>query len=191
MKKTKFLLILLCFCMILPVLVSCGKTEAPPETPKGKYEYDDSSREMAADSIPYGYDLENQTIAFFTRNDQDKSIWGDSENTDIVYSRIHERNLSVQERLNVKLEFIPSGQSTWQGASDVLKKEIQTMSTAWEAAFTSNNTVIQTKMFNYFHNMNDSEYVDIDEKWWYKDATMELSVDNYNYRFLYGDIHIS
>ncbi|MBQ9692610.1 MAG: hypothetical protein IJV70_05590 [Clostridia bacterium] len=191
MKKTRILLLILCFCMILPLIVACGKEETPDVDVKGKYEYDDSSREMAADSIPYGYDLENQTISFFTRADQDKNIWGDSENTDIVYSRIHERNLAVQERLNFKLEFIPSGTSSWQEASEVLKKEIQTMSTAWEAAFTSNNTVIQTKMFNYFHNMNDSEYIDIDERWWYTDATMELSVDNYNYRFLYGDIHIS
>ena len=45
-------------------------------------------------------------------------------------------------------------------------------------------------MFNYFHNINDSEYIDTGERWWYEDAIMEMSVDNYNYRFLYGDIFI-
>ncbi|MBQ4137302.1 MAG: hypothetical protein IJD67_04245 [Clostridia bacterium] len=187
----RYLLLFLCFCMILPLLVACGKEETPDVDVTEKYYYDDSSRERAADSIPDDYDLENQTISFFTRADQDKNIWGDSENTDIVYSKIYERNLSVEERLNVQIEFIPSGTTSWQEASDVLKREIQTMSTAWEAAFTSNNTVIQKKLFNYFHNMNDSAYIDISERWWYEDATMELSVDNYNYRFLYGDIHIS
>ena len=38
--------------------------------------------------------------------------------------------------------------------------------------------------------MNDSNYIDIREEWWYEDAIMEMSVDNYNYRFLYGDISI-
>ncbi len=191
MSKSKILLLFLCFCMIFPMLIACGNNADNDNVDKGKFEYDDLTRETAADAIPEGYDLENQTISFFTRADQDKNILGDSESTDIVYSKIHERNLLVQERLNVLLEFIPSGTTSWQDASDVLKREIQTMSTAWEAAFTSNNTVIQKKLFNYFQNMNDSEYIDIDERWWYTDATMELSVDNYNYRFLYGDIHIS
>jgi len=189
MKKLRFFLILLCFAMLLPVMVSCG--EKKPNVDKGdKYVYDDLTRETAADSIPDDYDLEFQTIAFFNPWTDDKAVYGDAESTDIIYSRIYERNLSVQERLSVKLEFVDSGATTWQDCSEVLKREIQAMSTAWEAVFAANNMVIQQKLFNYFHNLTDSEYIDIDERWWYTDAIEELAVDNFNYRFLYGDISI-
>ena len=62
MKKSKFLIFLLCFCMLLPLLVSCGGEEKPDDL-DDKYEYDDSSRENARDPSPEGYDLDNQTIS--------------------------------------------------------------------------------------------------------------------------------
>ena len=61
MKKIRFLLITLCLCMLLP-LAACGEEEKPNETTNDKYYYDDSSRERAADTIEFGYDLQNQTI---------------------------------------------------------------------------------------------------------------------------------
>ena len=188
MKKIRFLLILLCLCLILPILVACGNDEEPVDT-ETKYKYDDLTRETAADSIPDDYDLEGQTVTILYTQDE-KSVLGDTEATDIVYSKIHERNQSVSERLNVNLDFIHSGTTSWQDASEYLKREISTMSSGFDCVFTKNNCVILTKMFNYFHNINDSEYIDPSERWWYEDATMEISVDNYNYRFLYGDIFI-
>ena len=188
MKKIRFVLLLLCFCMILPLVVACGKTEDQNDVDAEKYYYDDSTRERAADSIPEDYDLENQTIGFFYPQINEKFILGDGETTDIIYSRIHERNLSVEERINVDIEFISSGVEAWQDCSEIIKRDIQTMSAAWEVLFASNNMIIQQKLFNYFHNLNDSEYIDPEERWWYTDAIMELSVDNFNYRFLYGDI---
>ena len=190
MRKTKFLLLILCFCLLLPLAVACGKDTTQAEIPKDKYDYDDSSRERAADSIPYGYDLEGETIGFWYHETVDATI-GLEDATDIVYSRIYERNLTVEERLNVDIDFMECTASTWQDSSSELKREIQTMSSAFEAVFAGNQRIIQQKLFNYFHNLNDSEYIYIEERWWYPDAIMEVSVDNYNYRFLYGDIHIT
>ena len=190
MKKTRFLLILLCFCMLLPLLVACGKDTDQTEIPKDKYDYDDSSRERAADSIPYGYNLEGQSIIFW-HSGYGWEAYGLEDTTDIVYSRIHERNLSVAERLNVNIEFLESTEARWQDAASELQREVRTMSTAFDAVLAANNILIQMKLFNYFHNLNDSNYIDIDERWWYTDAIMEISVDDYNYRFLYGDFHIT
>ena len=190
MKKFKFSILLLCLCMLLPIIVACGETENPTQNSDDIYYYDDSSRERAADSIPDDYDMENQSIGIFHTPARANDICGISDTTDIVYSRIHERNLSVEDRLNVDLEFMSSNTSSWQDASDMIKREIQTLSAAWDIVFTSNNSVIQMKLFNYFHNANETNYIDIEERWWYTDAITELSVDNYNCRFLYGDIAI-
>ena len=188
MKKFRFLLIFLCICMLLP-LAACGKENGPNETTNEKYYYDDSSRERAADTIEFGYDLQNQTIGIWFHGQKDDSL-GIEDSQDIIFSRIFERNRSVEERLNVNIKFIEGTSANWKDSPEELKREIQTMSCAFEAVFAANNRLIGYKLFNYFRNINDSNYIDLNEPWWYKDAIMELAVDNYNYRFLYGDIHI-
>ena len=195
MKKIKFLLILLCFCMLLP-LAACGKADDGNETDTGdKYYYDDSSRERTSDTIPEGYDLEDTTVTFTTPNGflygSTKDFEGDGESTDIVYSRIYERNLSVQERLNFVMEFYNPTGGTWQECGEQIHREILTMSGSFDVVWSGDNQIIQMKNFNYYHNLNDSNYVDTSEPWWYEDAIMEVSVDNYNYRFLFGDIVIN
>ena len=190
MKKVRFILILLCFCMLLPI-AACGKNNQTVVDTGNKYIYDDLTRETAADNIPEGYDLENQTIGIAYATSSEMSVLGDSETTDIVYSKIYERNLSVQERLNVKLDFMCLNDTGWKDAAEKMRREIQTMSTVWEIVFTNNNTVLATSSFNYFHNLNDLNYVNIEDRWWATDAILELSVDTYNYRFLYGDISIN
>ena len=189
MKNFKVLLLLLCFCLILPI-AACGKTETPSADTDGKYKYDGLTRETAQDTIPDGYDMDNQTITIWMHGQKDDSI-GIADSTDIVYSRIHERNLRVEERLNVDIDFYYSSAATWQDSSDEVKREIQTMSAAFEAVFCANNRLVGKKLFNYFHDLNDSNYIDLSEEWWYEDTIMELSIDRYNYRFLYGDIHLS
>ena len=42
MKKFRFLLILLCFCMLLPI-AACGKDEPQNEVPDDKYYYDEEA----------------------------------------------------------------------------------------------------------------------------------------------------
>ncbi|MBQ9692609.1 MAG: hypothetical protein IJV70_05585 [Clostridia bacterium] len=189
MKKIRFLIFALCLCMLLPLLIACGNEEKP-EGPNDQTDLDGETRETAKDTIPDGYDLENQTITIWFHGQKDDAL-GIEGTTDIVFSKIHERNLSVQERLNVDLQFMEGTSARWQDSPEELRREIQTMSCAFEAVFAANNRLIGYKLFNYFHDLNDSNYIDLNEDWWYEDAIMELAVDNYNYRFLYGDLHIS
>lgn len=190
MKKKRFLAMILCIFLLIPTFMSCNKTE-DQDVDKDRYVYDNKTRETAADCIPDDYSLDNETFSIFYAEHINLSVVGDDETTDIVYSKIHERNLSVQERLSCKLEPISSNTTDWKDVTGVLKRDIQTMSDIYQVVFTTNNTVIQEKLFNYFHDLNDSNYIDITERWWYEDAIYETSVDNYNYRFLYGDININ
>lgn len=189
MKLKKLLMLLLCICMVLPLIVSCNKADTDINKDTYKPVYDNKTRETAADSIPDDYDLENQTIiiAYALRMDP-LEMEGDKENTDIVYSQIYERNVSVQERLNVKLEFDNFGIDKAANIERI-RRDVTTMSDTWEILFSHCHDVIQPNC-NFFHNLNDSEYIDISERWWYEEAIMETSVDNYNYRFLHGDISI-
>ena len=190
MKKKNFLLILLCVCITATFFVSC--TPADDDNDGGWHiVYDDSTRELAKDSIPEDFDMEGQTVGiFYAQHIEDYAI-GYEEEEDIVFSKIYERNQSVQKRLNCKLEFISSGTTQWNDVPDVLKQGIMANDGSFEVVFTTNNTVTQEKLFNYFQDVNNSEYIDLYERWWYYDAIEETSVDGYGMRLLYGDISIA
>lgn len=117
-------------------------------------------------------------------------VEGNGETTDIVYTRIYERNKKVEARLSCKLMFYDAGVPEWGDYTNHLKTVFNTLDTTSEIITSTNNCVIQNRLFGNFRNLNDSNYIDIEERWWYTDAIMELSIDSDHYRFLYGDILI-
>ena len=157
--------------MLLPLLVACGDDTTNKNDNGDKYVYDDLTRETAADCIPDDYDLKNQTISIAYTRGADALI-GNSESTDIVYSKIYERNLNVQERLNVKLEFVDLTGGDYKELGEKVRREIQTMSAVWEILFSTNNSVIS--LYNYFHNLTDAEYLELGKK---SDFTMQQIYD--------------
>lgn len=176
--------------MMATFLVSC-KPDDGPDDDEWNIVYDDSTRELAKDSIPEGFSLDGQTIGIFYAQHVEDTTIGDNEEQDIVYSAIYERNQSVMKRLKCVLNFIPSGTTAWDQVPDVLKQGILANDGSFEIVFTTNNTVTQEKLFNYFQDVNYSEYIDLNERWWYYDAIEETSVDGYSMRLLYGDISIA
>ena len=193
MKKRRFILLLLCFCLILPVMASC-KDDDDDDDHDFVYDYDDSSREKAMDSVPEGYDLNGQTVGIFYASHVEETVIGRDGMEDdrhLVYSKIYERNATVEDRLNVDLEFIPSQTTYWGDVTTVLKNYFQSADGSIEVVMSTNNTIVQNKLFNYFWSVNDSYYIDLEEEWWYEDAIMETSVDGYEMRLLYGDININ
>ncbi len=193
MKAKRFILLFICLSLILITFASCLDDDDSGENKfTNKPVYDDSSRETTSDCIPDDFSLDGKKVGILYGAHIEKEVIGDDETEDIVYSRIYERNQKVEARLNCKLNMIPGGSLTdWQAFSPDLLKRVTTMDSSFWIVISSNNTILQKKMFNYFHNLNESTYIDVDREWWYQDAISECSVDGYNYRFLYGDINIS
>ena len=201
MKKTRFILLLLCFCMVLPILVSCGGgDDEGTGHDEWIYPYDDSCRELAIDSVPEGYVLNGREVGIFYAAHCEKDVIGmDSmiEEYDLVYSKVYERNLLVQRRLDVRLDMISSATTYWGDVTDVLRTKIIAGDEKTQIVMSTNNTIIQNKIFNYFYDISGSgeheasEFIDLTEDWWYEDAIMETCVDGYSIRLLYGDINMS
>ena len=197
MKKTRLLLLFLCFCLIIPCLAACADPDDDDDDDDYLFIYDDLTRETAADLVytlnPDGYSLGGQKIGIlYPLHSEERIYVGDGEAVDIVYSRIYERNKKVEARLNCKLQFNPEGEtgSNWKAYTEVLQRIFNTLDTSSEIITSTNNCVISEKLYGNFQNLNNSYYIDVEERWWYTDAIMELSLDDYHYRFLYGDILI-
>lgn len=182
--------------MVFSVLASCAdKSDGKDDRDGwGDYEYDDLTRETAADMVYYlnpdGYSLNGQKIGIIYPGHIEDMVIGDDETLDIVYTRIYERNLKVEDRLNCDLVFYHSGTEAWSDYPGVLTKAFSTQDTTYDIITATNNCIIQEKLFHNFYDLNDATYIDIEEPWYYTDAIMELSADDYHYRFIYGDILI-
>ena len=186
--------------MVLPVLVGCGGGEEDDWEDDFIYDYDDSCREKAIDSVPAGYDLGGRQIGLFYAAHIESSVIGlDAliEDYDLVYSKVYERNQLVQRRLHTKLKMISSATTYWGDVTDVLRTNIIAGDENTEIVMSTNNTIVQNKLFNYFYDISGtgeydaSEFIDLSEDWWYEDAIMETCVDGYSIRLLYGDINMT
>ena len=199
MKRTKIILMILCISMILPILASCGGKKKDTGHDDYIYDYDDDSRETARDSVPEGYELNGREVGIYYAEHVSTSVIGiDTQDAyDLVYSKVFLRNKSVGARLNVSFDFISSNTTYWSDVTTDLRQKIVTGDTRIEIVMSTNNTIVQNKLFNYFYDLSGSgehdqaEYLDLGQPWWYEDAIMETSVDGYSIRLLYGDINMT
>ncbi len=180
--------ILLIFCMAITAFVACAdKTGDDDDLPdivgKDQIEY--------LDAIPDDYNLEGLQVGVMYGFHVEDQVIGEEEDLDIVYTTIYERNIKVETRLNCDINFISTGGTAWTDVSPILRQYITTMDDSFQIVISTNNSVIQDGIYNMFHNLNDSAYIDIGADWWYEDAIMECSIDYYYYRFLFGDISLS
>ena len=143
MKKTRLLLLFLCFCLIIPCFAACTDPDDDDDDDDYMFIYDDASRETAADLVytlnPDGYSLGGQKIGILYGGHFEKMVIGDGETTDIVYTRIYERNKKVEARLKCKLQFNDAGTIAWDEYSRYLQTVFNTYDTSSEIVTSTNN----------------------------------------------------
>lgn len=192
-KTTRFLLLLLCFALILPMTVSCAEQKGPGasiDRPDNDY-YDNSTRAKTKGNLPDDIDLDGETMYFFYFSPLELDVEGEDEETDIVYTAIYERNLKVEAWLNVDLSFEPTETEYWSDASKEISNKIFTNDGTMDAVVAASNTIIQNKLYFDFIDLSNTLYLSLEEPWWNMNAIKEVSVDGRIYEFLCGDILLS
>ena len=192
--RTKaYLIFFLCFCLVLPTLVSCADSKGPStnvDRPNNDY-YDDSTRAKTKGNLPDDIDLDGETVYFFYFQPLELDVEGEDEETDIVYTAIYERNLKVEAWLNVDLNFEPTETTYWGDASGEISNKIFTNDGTMDAVIAASNTIIQNKLYFDFTDLNNTLYMELDQPWWNMNAIEEVSVDGRIFEFLCGDILLS
>ena len=193
LKSKSFLIIFLCFCLLLPTLVSCAETKKPSSSinrPGSEY-YDDSSRERTKGNLPDDIDLDGETVYFFYFSPLELDVEGEDEETDIVYTAIYERNLKVEAWLNMELSFEPTETEYWSDASKEITDKIFMNDGTMDVVVGASNTIIQNKLYFDFIDLSNTMYMELDQPWWNMNAIKEVSIDGRIYQFLCGDILLS
>lgn len=191
--KYKILLLVISLMTVVSLLVSCADNNKKNnnDNPFDDSYYDDSSRERARDNVPAGYKLDGDTVTILYPGHVEDEVIGRDDMLDLVYTNIHDRNIRVKGRLNCELNFYHSGTTDWKDFSAMFQREMMSRNSDFDIVISTNNTIVQNQMSMYFQDLNYSQYVDIGSPWWNESAILEMSIDGYNYRFLYGDITIS
>ena len=110
MKKIRIISLLLCIIMLVPLLFSCAKEEteetvtaAPVDTTDGRFD----ANGYLKDDLPDDLDFNGETLNVYTWTDQLKADWGTREiSSNVVEKALYEREVSVCERLNIKLNIV-------------------------------------------------------------------------------------
>lgn len=67
---------------------------------------DTTAAETSPDNIPLGTDLGGRTVRIYTRGDTNATEFDAEQSGDIVDDAIYARNRSIEDRLNVTLEYV-------------------------------------------------------------------------------------
>lgn len=196
---------LLASLMLLP-LAACGDTDSgtpdttdpatttPAVTTEAETTPDPNLRENAKDNLPADLNLNGAAINVLAwENDYSRyDIAGNEDiSGDIVFDAIHERNASVQERLNCTLTTTLEPAAKWQDFASLLQRTVASGDDTYSFIVAMGNSTIQYGSDKYFMDVSGLDYLDFEQPWWWKDSMDELSLDGETYRYLVGDMQLS
>lgn len=146
---------------------------------------------LMPDKLFDGLGFNGQKIRIFYRGEiEEKDICGTAnlgvQETDAVYSR----NRSVEQRLNLKFEYL-RGENEAAKNFEQIKEAVLSGSDGYDVIMTTGNVIVTYGYNNHMRNLNELEYVDFDQPWWWEYANAELSLDGKTRQYALGDIFLS
>lgn len=167
----------------LLLLASCGEAAADTSSAAGTTAADvggtapeteavpaETERYQTKDSLPDDLDFDGQTIVFLHRDDGDYlTIEVDCESTgEVITEAIHQRTLTVEERLNVDITTTSVASTIHAGdpVQDLVKRSVTAGSNDYDAAFNHMSNMTSPARRGMFLNVRSLPYLDLDQPWW-------------------------
>ena len=207
MKTKRFIVWLLAVLMIAPAAVSCssgtenasGETEqAAPDTPVPAASSEAAEPEANENLDANGYLKDALPELDFGGEDIGVLFWSDVENAEfeveeltgeIVNDAIYQRNIDVEDRLNVKYVWIgtPGNNGSKDKYVAVAQASVQAGDGAYDIYAAYSRTIGASVVNNLTRTLQDSQYIDYEKPWW-PDNLLEESMIHDRLYFVSGDI---
>lgn len=198
MYKNRIPVLLLAMLVTLPVFTACGDAEtAETETAADALTETETAAEDTSlkSTLPEDLDFAGASVTIHARGDDDTwmEIQVDEANGDALNDAIFNRNLMVEEQLNVDIIGY-RGQSWttyWDSTSDInmFKTSIAAGDNAFQCIAGWNTFIVPLALENYFHDLYDMPYLALDNPWWNRSAAETLTIGGKRH-FVTGDISI-
>ncbi len=194
-KHTRLTALFLALLMLVPTLASCGDSGSA----------DTSAETSGADTVaavteteyvdPFaGTDFGGQELRISSSIDEYDStnahrlIAGSGElNGEIVNDAVYLRNQTVEELLNVKLNFIPS-EWTWDNGHTEIEKLVLAGDCGFEVVINDLINLGRIAHKGYFHSVSNNQIMDFDQKYWFGDAIDDLELVPGGAYMMLGDV---
>jgi len=199
MKKT-LAAILAVLTLALP-LAGCSKDNAASETTDALADAvitdaDDSGEEApkgragARDNLPE-LDFDGQSIVILHRNNPIiiNTLQGENNGGDVLRDAVYTRNKTVEDRLNLKIEFKMGNnfEANHGELGTVAEKDILAGDAEWDFMLNSAQVIFAQAINGYFADVYDMPYIDIDQPWWWTELMNEQSIETSRRYILNGD----
>ena len=198
----RLLAALLCALMVVPTIAGCsdggegttGDTPAAADTTAAEDTTPvETDRSQAKDNLPEGLNFGGMEVKTHSRGGANRELdlnGAGEEVGDIVKDAVYKKARSVEDRLNVKLVFTENTAGYKQLGEEV-EKAILAGDDTWQIISTSSNGTVSFARDYLWQPVQDNQYLDFDQPWWWKDAMYEISLDTKTIRYLIGDTNLS
>ena len=108
-------------------------------------------------------------------------------NGDVVLDAVYNRNITVEDRLNVKFNFI-AGSADWGGFPGEVSQFLQAGTDDYDLIMEESSQLFSQSIQGYYYDWLTLDNVNLEQPWWYRDMMAESQFDNTKRYFLNGDI---
>lgn len=151
---------------------------------------EDNGRSGVKDDLPADLDLGGQTVRFMVRAgdlDTSSEFIAEATNGDVVNDATFARNQAVEERLNVKIDFIQQNVNRHGGYTDTIRKSVTAGSDDFEVFADGLYNTVPLTMEGMLLDMQTLEYLDFSKPWW-NQTFMEMTRFNDRNYLVMGEL---
>ena len=197
-KLTQRILSAILLLAVLAVGASCGEAAKTPADTTAAIMADTSAaeegpaetdRSQIKDNLPdLNFEGESFRIYYCSRDRWAADIVG-VQDGDVVNDAVYRRNLSVEERLNVKLDLLPGTDSLTDFDASI-KTTVLAGDDAYDLISAYQPYALPLALEHCFSNLKNAKYLDFSQPWWNSDYISEITVGDRNIFFMMGDISL-
>lgn len=165
--------------MIAP-LAACGAEDTPntPDTTPSTTVADSTEpvetqpavdeNGFLLDNLPADLNYSGATLNILADEGQKKQFYAEDQTGDIVNDAIYERERTVEERLGVQLEwtFIPGAWANREAFAQTVEQSVTAGSQDYDLVVAYNLTPPVLAVKGVLENLNDMQYIELDQPWW-------------------------
>lgn len=190
----------LALLMLLPLFAGCSESAVNENDNKGTgtevelaegltEEEEEVTRANIKDSLPEGLNFDGMTlnISYFG-NESVRNYDAVGELTgDIVLDEVYNRNITVEDRLNLKFNWL-EGSGDWGGYPGEVEVILRAGTGDYDFIMEESSQLFKQSIQGYFLDFNNLNYIDFNQPWWYTDLMEESQLNNKVRYFITGDI---
>ena len=199
--KARILSALLLAAMLIPTMIACGSdsgnttadtTSAAETTTVAETEPTHDENGYLLDELPEELDFDGRTVNILKWNHYESvDLEVEEETGDILNDALYNRNRTVEERLNVVLEFPEvTGRDSGGALLNALQASIMSGLGAYDATGINSTRTANAAAAGQYLNLYNIDYLDFEKPWW-SEKILNNSIIGDKVFFATGDITTS